>query len=69
MLWKKETVVAVSPKEPVIARFSPLSTFECPEMRSTYIVDQIYYLRKGNKRLKAKLEEWLAAGTVKILED
>ena len=66
---KKTTHKAQSPSGAVTVRFSPVQTFDSPETRSTYVKDEVYFLREGNPKLKSLLTKWAAASQVIILED
>lgn len=48
-------------------RFRALETFECPEMRSTYVKNLEYTVR--TVELACLLDLWLAEGRVVIVDD
>lgn len=68
MFWRKK-IVAISPPERVLLRFSPNENFSSDITRSTYIAGQVYFLREGNVVLERLLQDWVSQNKVQILED
>lgn len=46
--------------------FTPLADFSDADLRSAYCVGLNYTLKPGNDALANKVEEWLAAGKVRL---
>ena len=50
-------------------RFRALKTFECEEVRSTYVTGLTYTVREGNEILAGLVEDWIKQGRVEIVDN
>ena len=49
-------------------RFKALKTFDCLELRSTYVQGLFYTIRSGNDTLAVLAEDWRAQGKIEYVD-